>query len=103
LNLPEREWYSIGMVDWQVTATTVFCDAVHDEVTILIYPDWSVKCTGMEKYTADREAGITLIRRSLELRKVLECKGIGCPNVTAYKDKLQYEEERKARHAGERK
>jgi hypothetical protein len=91
------------MVDWQVTATTVFCEAVADEVTILVYPDWSVKCTGMTKYTSDREAGLNLIKRSLTLRKVLECKGADCPNITAYKEKLQYEETRKARHAGEMK
>jgi hypothetical protein len=43
------------MVNWQVTATTVFCDAVDDEVTIIVYKDWSVKCTGHEKYATGQE------------------------------------------------
>ena len=34
------------MVDWQVTATTIYCDAVDDDVTLLVYKDGSAKCTG---------------------------------------------------------
>ena len=91
------------MVDWQVTATTIVCEAVADEVTILIYPDWSAKCTGLVKYTSTREAGLELVRRSLQMRKNLDCKGIDCPFITEYKLKLQAEEERKASRAGGKK
>jgi len=84
------------MVDWQITATTILCDAVADEVTILVYSDWSVKCTGLEKYTRSRDASLELVKRSLQLRKSLDCKGIDCPYVTGYKQKLMAEEDHKA-------
>jgi hypothetical protein len=29
--------------DWQITATTIYCDAVDDDVTIIVYKDWSTK------------------------------------------------------------
>jgi hypothetical protein len=32
--------------DWQLTATAIYCDAVDDDVTIIVYKDWSTKCTG---------------------------------------------------------
>ena len=38
------------MVDWQVTAKTIYCDNVDDEVTILVYKDWSANCNGFDKY-----------------------------------------------------
>ena len=38
------------MVNWQITATTIYCDAVDDEVTLLVYTDRSVRCTGYKKY-----------------------------------------------------
>ena len=90
-------------MDWQVTATTIVCEAVADEVTILIYPDWSAKCTGLVKYTSTRQGSIDLVRRSLQLRKSLDCKGIDCPWVTEYRLKLQTEEERKSSRAEGRK
>lgn len=34
------------MVDWRVTATTIYGDAVDDDVTVLVYEDWSTRCTG---------------------------------------------------------
>jgi len=37
------------MVNWQVTEVTIYCDAVDDEVTIQVYKDGSVKCTGYEE------------------------------------------------------
>ncbi len=40
----------MSRANWQVTATTVYCDAVDDEVTLLVYKDWSTKCTGYSKY-----------------------------------------------------
>ncbi len=84
------------MVDWQVTAYTFRCDYVADEVTILVYPDWSVKCSGNIKYTGSRDASVELVKRSLNLKKVLECKGLDCSFITEYKLKLQHEEDLKA-------
>jgi len=80
------------MVNWQVTATTVFCDAVDDEVTIMVYKDWSVKCTGHDKYTKSRDAEFQLVKRSLQLRRTLQCEGLECERVTRYKEKLAAEE-----------
>ena len=80
------------MVDWQVTATTIHCDAVDDEVTIMVYKDWSAKCTGVRKYTESREEQITLVRKSLQLERELECEGMQCTRITEYKQKLRDEE-----------
>ena len=79
------------MVDWQVTATTIRCDAVDDEVTIVVYKDWSTRCTGFHKYTESREAQLNLVRKSLQMRLALECEGVLCTRITDYKQKLQDE------------
>lgn len=80
------------MVDWQVTATTVHCDAVDDEVTIMVFKDWSSKCTGQQKYTDSREEQLKLLRRSLQARRTLECEGVRCTRIAEYKQQLQDEE-----------
>jgi hypothetical protein len=38
------------VADWQVTATTIYCDAVDDNVMIIVYKDGSIRCTGYKKY-----------------------------------------------------
>jgi len=42
---------------WQVTATAIYCDAVDDEVTILVYKDWSTERTGYKKYVESLRQG----------------------------------------------
>jgi hypothetical protein len=91
------------MVDWQITATTFMCSAVAEEVTVLIYPDWKVRCTGLEKFRNNRKAELELLKRSLNLRKSLDCKGLDCPAIIEYKLKLQDEEARRINRAGEKK
>jgi hypothetical protein len=81
------------MVDWQITATTIVCEAVANEVTLLVHGDWSVKCTGFERYTGNRRAKLELVRRSLDLKRTLECKGLQCPHIAEYKQKLIAEED----------
>lgn len=81
------------MTNWQVTAKTIYCDAVDDEVTVLIYRDFSVRCTGCQKYQSPDQ----LTRQSIKARqrksgRRIACEGEGCPRVTAYKDKIQAEE-----------
>ena len=83
------------MVDWQITAKTIYCDAVDDEVTIIVNNDWSVKCTGLEKYATSREASVELVRKSLAIQRTLECQGIDCIRVTQYKEQLLSEETKK--------
>ena len=88
------------MVDWQVTATTIYCDAVDDEVTVLVYKDWSVKCTGCRKYgEAGKDAVNLLKKKSRQLKRQLACVGLECHRVTQYKEKLLAEEAKNERSA----
>ena len=75
------------MVDWEVTATTIFCEAVDDEVTLIVSQDGTVKCTGRDKYTAPtKETARTLKKKSRELGRKLACQGVGCARITQYRD-----------------
>lgn len=79
---------------WQLTATTINCDAVADEVTILVYKDWTVKCTGYGKYSNSEQAKKLLRKKSASLRRPLACAGPECPRVIQYREKLISEESR---------
>ena len=88
------------MVNWQVTATTIYCDAVDDEVTLMVYKDGSVKCTGYKKYCEPgREISKLLERKSKQLNRKLECEGPECYRVIQYRDKL-FAEEAKRGYSG---
>jgi len=77
------------MVDWEVTATTILCDDVDDEVTIIVNKDGIVTCTGRQKYSnPDKEAANELKKRSRKRGKSLVCKGDACAKVTRYRDEL---------------
>lgn len=77
------------MVNWQVTAATIYCDAVDDEVTLLVYKDGSTKCTGYQKYSrADRDTAKTMKIKSKQLGRRLECEGLECYRVVQYRDRL---------------
>jgi hypothetical protein len=77
------------MVDWEVTATTIYCEAVDDEVTLIVTQDGNVKCTGQQKYTkSGKETSRTMKMKSRQLGKQLACEGIACPRVTQYRDGL---------------
>ena len=65
--------------------------------------DWSVTCTGFEKYSQSREQQLKLLKRSLALKRTLDCKGLQCPKITEYIQKLQTEEAKKADRVGEKK
>jgi len=83
------------VTDWQVTATTIYCDAVDDEVTILVYKDWSTKCTGYKKYveSLDKERAKMLQKKTKRLGRNLKCEGPQDSRVTSYRDKLTAQEE----------
>jgi len=81
-------------VNWQVTATTVYCDAIAEEVTVMVYKDGSIKCTGCNKY-ASAAGGRSLGKRSRQLKRDLACTGPACPVTPANRDKLFAEEVRK--------
>ena len=86
----------MSMANWQVTATTIYCDAVDDEVTLLVYKDWSIKCTGYSKYgQPSGEIINTLRKKSKQLKRRLKCEGLECYRVLQYKEKLSAEEAKK--------
>ena len=81
------------MVDWQVTAATIYCDAIDSEVTLLVYRDGSVKCTGYVKYgESGKETAKLLKKKSKQLKRQLGCEGLECYRVIQYRDKLFAEE-----------
>jgi len=81
------------MVDWQITAATIYCDAVDDEVTIMVYKDWSVKCTGYDKYSQPgKETASPLKKKGKRLNRQLACQGLQCSRIIQYKEKLLSEE-----------
>jgi hypothetical protein len=77
------------MVDWELTATTIYCDDIADEVTIIVSRDGTAKCTGSQKYLkSDKESAKELKKKSKQLGKPLACKGEGCSRVARYRDEL---------------
>jgi hypothetical protein len=61
------------MVNWTITATTILCARIKDEVTVLVYKDGSVRCT-----TASSNES--------------KCDDFPCPQVIQYRDCLFAEE-----------
>ena len=77
------------MVDWQLTATTIYCEAVEDEVTVMVYKDGTVKCTGGKKYGEPTKQFAKAIQaKARELKRQIKCEGPACRRVTDYRDKL---------------
>jgi TATA-box binding protein (TBP) (component of TFIID and TFIIIB) len=69
------------MSNWQLTATTILCDDCSAEVTILVYKDGQVKCTGASSPSA----------RSKKTA-ASSCSADKCKQVADYKAKLNAEE-----------
>ena len=77
------------MANWKVTATTIYCDAIDDEATFIVYHDGTAKCAAHRKYgTPDREMTRRLSEKSKQLKRPLRCDGPECPRLTQYRDKL---------------
>ncbi|MBN2240705.1 MAG: hypothetical protein JW712_13100 [Dehalococcoidales bacterium] len=70
------------MTNWQITAKTIYCDSLQDEVTIIIKKDWSVQCTGYIEFT----------NSGTQSRKNITCEGPECSRVLQYKQQLEQEE-----------
>jgi len=65
-------------------------------VTIVLYKDWSVKCTGYEKYgECSGDKTNLLKKRSRQLKRQLKCVGLECDRVVQYKGKLFSQEAEK--------
>lgn len=71
------------MVNWQITAKTIYCDSVGEEVTIIIRKDWSARCTG---HSQPPGSGIP------RNRNLNACEGLGCHSVIGYVNQLKQEE-----------
>jgi hypothetical protein len=78
------------MTDWQVTSITIYCDAVDDDVTIMVYKDWITTCTGYKKYgeILNKETAKLLKRKAKRLGRNLGCEGPLDHRVTEYRDRL---------------
>ncbi len=77
------------MTDWQMTATTIYCDAVDDEVTLIVSGDGTVRCTGHQKYSRpDRETAKLMKKKSRQSGRPIICPQVVCSRVTDYRDGL---------------
>ena len=84
------------MVNWQVTATTIYCDAVDDDVTLMVFKDGTARCVSYQRYgEPDKETRKTLEEKSRYLGVQLACEGPECRRVIQYRDKLFAEEAQK--------
>ncbi len=89
------------MLDWQVTATTIYCDAVGDEVTLLVYKDGSAQCTAYQRYgKPDKETVKLMGKKERQLKRHLACEGSECYRIVQYRDKLFGEEARRGTKGG---
>jgi hypothetical protein len=70
------------MVNWQLTATTILCDSCGKEVTIFIYKDGQVRCTGASLASGDDKKTV-----------ISACNAETCKQVAEYKSKLEAEEQ----------
>jgi hypothetical protein len=80
------------MVDWDVTATTILCESVNDEVTIIVNGDGTAKCSGLQKYDlSNKEIKKALKQKSKTAGKELKCVGADCAVVKQHRDKIMGE------------
>jgi hypothetical protein len=75
------------MNDWEITATTVYCDAVNDEVTLIIHRDGTARCTWQQKHAVNNNKG-PAGKKNTRQDKHHACQGADCPRVIRYRDSL---------------
>ncbi|MFC1872214.1 hypothetical protein ACFLYV_00625 [Chloroflexota bacterium] len=80
------------MTDWKVTAITIFCEDVCDEVTFIVDRAWQANCVSAPKYLNPDKEVLKAFRIRAENDKRPECTGAECPRLAAYVAKLQAEE-----------
>jgi TATA-box binding protein (TBP) (component of TFIID and TFIIIB) len=80
------------MTDWQITAKTIFCEAVDDEVTVIVHSNGAVNCTGCRKYDQPNDMTRILVKeKTRKIKRAVKCEGESCPRVTGYKNQIQTE------------
>jgi hypothetical protein len=81
------------MANWTITATTIYCDSVDDEVTLIANRDGIVQCTGYSRYSKPTGETARLMKiKNRQAGKQLACEGLECSRVTKYRNKLLTEE-----------
>ena len=81
------------MVNWQITATTIYCDDVDDEVTVIVQSDGSARCVNFTRYNEpDRDTASLMKQKSRQLQRQLKCTGPECRRVVDYRDRVLAEE-----------
>jgi hypothetical protein len=89
------------MVDWQITAATIYCEDVDDEVTVIVQRDGTACCVGFTRYgKMDKDTARMMEQKSRRLQRRLECTGPECHRVTDYRDRLLAEEAKPAGPSG---
>ncbi len=75
---------------WQVTATTIYCDAVDDEATLIVSgEDASIVCTIYQKYAEPyKKLASEMAKKGQKLGRTLKCEGPLCRRMTDYRDRL---------------
>ena len=74
-----------AMAGWQITAATVYCDDISDEVTVVVQRDGAVRCV---RYSKPSEPN----KRNTQVK----CNGPECRLVIDYRDRLFAEEANQA-------
>ncbi|AGG06484.1 MULTISPECIES: hypothetical protein [Dehalococcoides] len=81
------------MADWQITACTILCEAVCDEITIIVKEDGSVRCTAFDTYgSPSRDTLKEMAKKAKKCGHSLKCEGPLCHRVINYRDKIMNEE-----------
>ena len=89
------------MPDWMMTATTIYCEAVDDEVTLIVNGDGTARCTAYNKYGRPSRETARLVRaRGKRLGRQLACVGPECARLLQYRDRLLAESGEKGAKAG---
>jgi hypothetical protein len=82
------------MTDWQITAKTIYCDAVDDEVTLHgIQRHFLFTAPGCKKYNEpDDITRSTIKEKGRKLRRPVKCECEQCSRVIQYKERILAEE-----------
>ncbi len=85
------------MPGWQVTAKTVFCESVDDEVTWMVFRDGSTRCTGCQKYEKPNDFTRRMIKlKTRRLGRPIRCEGDSCGKISPYKEQIFAEENKQS-------
>ena len=87
------------MAGWLVTATTIHCEWVDEDVTIVVYKDNSAWCTGYNKFreSVNRETAKLIREKEKKLGRELKCIYPSACGLTRYRDKISSEESKQVK------